>query len=1053
MRSLPRVTWIAFALVTAFGQPQPSGAWRRLLPPGTHLIPARDAKSTYSVLISTPIPSDLKRPSVARIKVNGSVAAEKSLHAGDPDLYTLIHGGAAAAVDLLTPSTVQVMDLGSAANTEAEPNNGWESANPISLGAVVWGSGDEAPYIPAELGTRIKPNPHEDWFRFDWQGSSPQLLHLSLEVPDRDNIPIDVSLHQVAGGKLREYSEGEDPVTLPHEVQALPGNKFTTRILRTPGTYFVRVKLTHPFYRLRTRLYDAPPYKDPRKAVQAAVDYLIGAGDSWHANTPRRGGLFNRVASNHQETTLCVACHATHFTQRGQLYALRNGYEVNYPDQLAFLAERFYNNPRPLYGFEEGGAVWARVISASANVLSRMSHLLGIYENELTHDPRPEYHRNIAEYLKLYYKDRAKLPGDETNGNTPLVSTYEVAWYSWEVTRAPAIAVLIEQDHEIKNTIDLCYQTLALAAIDRVKHSDKIARNAEKILSLQRSDGQWSARFDPQSFAVEFQTGHALWALHAAGISRDHPGVAKGLAYLLGRQQPFGGWLDPLQTYENFRTPFRETQMVVLALSAYYPQQATGSVRWGTKPVRVVKTLEDLNAIWENPGPDRLREIEALTAAPEPMLRAQALETLGRLGRADSAATIARRLDDPSKIVMRAAALALRQIYSRRPEASAQPLLNALQSSSERERWAATRVFATHASALGRRTEFADSLARRMTDQNPAVAIQAIKGAWQYWYWTPSTSAKETIEDAVLSALDSPRHDWVERNLKEAVYNIADENIRYLYNNWVPGLANPADRERVIQGRLAIEDRLATKFARVLESGSKHQVKMLLAGIGEFELRRGDVYDPAADHSTKFQPIYNRIGNDVEQIVFFGAANDRMAKALAPYLASDDPETKRLALIVGDVLRDVNFGEVSRLAGNPTGERDPVLAAVKASRPVPQRSGGPGGTRARAGTARPDDDYFRGYVEPILTTRGKDGQACVHCHASHTIFNGTLTTAKNVINLDDPEASLILVKPTSTAETEGVVNSGSVAHGGGVRFDRGSPEYNTILNWIRGTKP
>ena len=98
----------------------------------------------------------------------------------------------------------------------------------------------------------------------------------------------------------------------------------------------------------------------------------------------------------------------------------------------------------------------------------------------------------------------------------------------------------------------------------------------------------------------------------------------------------------------------------------------------------------------------------------------------------------------------------------------------------------------------------------------------------------------------------------------------------------------------------------------------------------------------------------------------------------------------------------LNHGEVSRLAGPPKGDRDPILQAVKDSQPKPARSAA-GGARARPGTARPDDDYFRGYVEPVLTTRGKDGQACVHCHASHTLFNATLTTARNVINLDDPD--------------------------------------------------
>lgn len=1032
---------------------QTAPVWRRLLPPGTHLVPAKEAKHTYSVLISVPIPGEQRAPGMARLFAGEAVVVEKTLHTGDPDLYTLIHGSPVLRLELTAPAAVQVVDLGIAPHLEAEPNNTWQSANPLELGKTMWASGDEAPYIPAQPSAKIEPNPHEDWYRFEWRGAKPQLVYFSLELLDRDNIPVDVSVHRLQGDKLQEYSEGEDPVTIPHEVQALPGNKFTTRLFKEPGTYYVRVKLTHPFYRLQTRVQDAPPYVDPRQAVQTAVDYLIGAGDSWHANTPRRGGLFDRVASNHQETTLCVACHATHFTQRGQLYAYRQGYSVHYPHQLSFLAERFYNNPRPFYGFEAEGAVWSRVISASANVLSRMSHLLQIYEKELTHDPRPAYHSGVGGYLNHYYKDRAKLPGDETNGNTPLVSTYEVAWYSWESTRDPKIAALIEQDHEIKNTIDLCYQTLALAAIDKARHADKIRKNAERILSLQRPDGQWSARFDEKSFPVEFQTGHALWALHAAGIPRDNPQVAKGLAYLLSRQQPFGGWLDPLQSYENFRTPFRETQMAVLALSAYYPQQPEAN-RYSAAPTGPIQTLEALNGIWTTPEAARLREIEALTTVPEPLFRAQALETLGRLGRADSLPVIAARMDDPSKLVMRAAAWAMRQLYSRRPELATSTLTTLLQSPNERERWSATRVFATHAAALAKRPELAPLLAKRITDNNPAVAIQASKAAWQYWFWTPALPSREVIEDAFLAAMEKPQHPWLERNLKEAVYNLADENIRYLYNNWVPGLAKPEDREKVIRGRLAVEDRLATKFAKALESGNPQLVKVLLAGLSEFELRRGDVYDPTADRTTPFNGVYNRIGNDVEQIVFFGAANGRMAKALAPHLKSEDPEIRRLALLAGQMLRDAAFGEVSRLAGPPSAERDPILAAVKAAQPKPApRAAGAGGNRARPGTARPDDDYFRGYVEPILTARGKDGQACVHCHASHTLFNATLTTARNVINLDDPEASLILVKPTSSAESEGIVNASKTAHGGGVRFEKGSPEYNTILNWIRGTKP
>ena len=116
-----------------------------------------------------------------------------------------------------------------------------------------------------------------------------------MELIDRDDVPVDVSVFRIVDGKPVEYLEGQDPVAQPHEVQALPGNKFAPRVLRDKGAYYVRVRASHPEYKLRTRVYDAPPYRNPQDAVRAAVDYIMGAGDSWFANTPRRGGSFDRV--------------------------------------------------------------------------------------------------------------------------------------------------------------------------------------------------------------------------------------------------------------------------------------------------------------------------------------------------------------------------------------------------------------------------------------------------------------------------------------------------------------------------------------------------------------------------------------------------------------------------------------------------------------------------------------------------------------------------------------------------------------------------------------
>ena len=122
----------------------------------------------------------------------------------------------------------------------------------------------------------------------------------------------------------------------------------------------------------------------------------------------------------------------------------------------------------------------------------------------------------------------------------------------------------------------------------------------------------------------------------------------------------------------------------------------------------------------------------------------------------------------------------------------------ALASPDDRTRWGATRVFAQHFAALGKRQEIARALMGRMDDPVTTVRMQAVKGLWQFWFWTPDEPTKSAIEDTLLAALAKPQPDWVASNLRDAVYNLADENIRYLYNNWVALLPRPEDRERAI---------------------------------------------------------------------------------------------------------------------------------------------------------------------------------------------------------------------------------------------------------------
>ncbi|MCU1235014.1 MAG: domain containing protein, partial [Candidatus Solibacter sp.] len=118
--------------------------------------------------------------------------------------------------------------------------------------------------------------------------------------------------------------------------------------------------------------------------------------------------------------------------------------------------------------------------------------------------------------------------------------------------------------------------------------------------------------------------------------------------------------------------------------------------------------------------------------------------------------------------------------------------------------------------------------------------------------------------------------------------------------------------------------------------------------------------------------------------------------------------------------------------------------------PPPRNAAAAPKPAAAAPTAPLDEAYFHANIDPILQKKGADGYACVSCHATHTLFNATWSTVKNVIDRADPENSLLLRKPTSTAESEGVAGATSTAHGGGQRWQRSSPEYETILKWMQG---
>jgi hypothetical protein len=110
-----------------------------------------------------------------------------------------------------------------------------------------------------------------------------------------------------------------------------------------------------------------------------------------------------------------------------------------------------------------------------------------------------------------------------------------------------------------------------------------------------------------------------------------------------------------------------------------------------------------------------------------------------------------------------------------------------------------------------------------------------------------------------------------------------------------------------------------------------------------------------------------------------------------------------------------------------------------------------------------DFAYFEKHVEPIFSTPGPDGFACVNCHFSHAILHlespdtasgkfsisevvNNYQSALRVVDQTDPSDSYIVRKPTSPRE--GAL--GGLSHAGGIRWPetKESWQYKALISWI-----
>ncbi len=1016
----------------------------------------------YALTVWVKDPSQLQANDAALVTVDdaGGEIESKWLHAGDLDFYITLRPRAAGQVNvtLSAPAKVWIADFGAtlrpvpqSASPEAAHaapaglgiisaalNNTWQTAQPFEFGQTIYGGDDERPYTPS---------PSEDayqamlkgfqWFKFTYRGTQPRLAYFVLTVTDRD-VPLDVDIFRLgkdAGGQQDAvpYNDGQFVYQI-EATQNYPGlYKFRTRTLQPGQEYYVRVAANHPAYQLRTYEYAVPPYTDPRQAVRTGMDFLINMGDTWLSNTPRRGAVALRTVMQHSETQLCIACHPSQFTMRGYLTAIHNGYAPTQRPSLEFIADRLYNNARPLYG--EPNTNWVRVIYSARTVASRLPVIMHSLEQNVTHDPpRPHFDTPYAEFLKIHYKGLTTMPGDETDGCEPDVSPFEIATQSWETfdlvyrqTHDPQW--LGERDNverlalarEPKNMIDLNWKLQFLATVDRSKYAPQIDKLIEQLYSYETPQGAWPYPFDKQAKPADFISYNAVYALALAGRRPEtDERMARAVRAMLAAQRPEGSWEgDPV--YQGFNTPFRATQFAVMSLSTLYPGTARAK-NWDAgyppPPAKLAThnlplLLAQLDQFWDLAPEPTLRQIRhVLVKSDQPLAREAAARALGHMADPGSVPVLIQALGDTSKMVQTGAAFALRMILSRRQDAAPEGhklLIAALKSPDARRRWGATRLFNQHFRQLTGDPDLLAALENDLDDSVPFVRFQAASGLWRWYYWqVDQQPVRRSTLEALATRLNTETNPMVRRGLQESIYDLLDENTGYL-EAWVRASSKDEDKNRISDGYEAVVRDQAQVLAKVLREATPLGREGILNALWDFHIRHyalpplkadtvsiglpavltkyvsgvpdlhipGYEYPPYREAVNFKYDVHNgffqtRIGNDSDLIHFFKSSGPELENALLASLQGADDSTKIEVLKAGSTLSSAG-DERFTLAALQLSE-DPSAEVRQTVRYVYED--GQRGILNLDAPAAPDPNLVKKVVE-ILNHGNPDSQAVV----------------------------------------------------------------------------
>jgi HEAT repeat protein len=887
MMRIPILSFVTLIIIAVAARSETS--FQRPLKPGeSKTIPLGDLKAgeTYRLVVTIESGQIGDTRIRATLRASGAEPLVKELHAGDPDEYLTYRPEYDGPVKLLIesakvakagPLPIKVewsrLDLPAAdrAAIESEPNNSWKQANPLSLGRDVYGSADDVDY----LENKTEGKSGLDWFRFEVNELKPILVYFQLDLLDRD-VSANLRVYTVDSktGATRPYLAGKDPMEIVHDRERERYSKHISRVL-SAGTYYLEVNANHPGYILRTRVLPLPPYESPEQAVEAGMHYIINVGDAWFAQIPREGNIYVRADNMHDTATRCTACHPSSFSTESNLVAHRNGYPIRSKSNFQYVIDRIANSVTPLYGAD--GLYWQRFIAIPLQAQGKQGAILADFEREVSGKKTAAFAR-FGPFLKAAWEARTDLPADEVNGVVPRDSKFGFAWRDWQVLTELAGRTGRAEDRQAADTVariigtraaDLRIETLqdrihrlyAWWLIDKAKFANKIKRETGALLRLQNPDGGWHETDSESGPSAVYTTGQLVYTLLKIGRTKDDPAIDRATRYLLTQQQEFGGWFQTT-THENFRTPMRETRYAVMALAEAFPikddaRPSRNGRGWANRdegPARSPRTdslihiLDDLENLWDVPDADRKRimaDVLTMLDHSEPVVRALAAACLGRIGGAESVDALVRKLNDPSKLVWRSAAWALRRLGNQ--AIGVEAIKAALASDDPRTRRGATRIFAYQFQGMDEQLDLADRLIGLTDDPDLWTRLQALKTLRQWFYRSGDPAFQRRIIDTYLARMSRPDLAVVRRNLSEGLYIMLDENLGGGVSLQKNIQELPASiRPGIMHAREVVErDVLLSPVLAALESGNALQREAVLDAFdGSFFKGRTYVRQP-----------------------------------------------------------------------------------------------------------------------------------------------------------------------------------------------------------------